>query len=151
MKKVFLDNVDFNNKTSFVGVNLSVINFTLAILLEDLARGQQRIVSLKQKHKILAAILEATCDYGRSFTRFFLWCLGVILFFAITYTLIPNSLNKNSFWDSIYFSALTFVTMNFDIQPVSTFGKVLVVIEAGIGYLMTGLLVAILLRRTIGD
>ena len=45
MNGVFLDNVDFDNRTSFTGVNINAINFTLAALLEDLALGQARIIN----------------------------------------------------------------------------------------------------------
>lgn len=151
MNGVLIDNVEYNNKTSFKAVNLKAINFTLAFLLEDFANNQQRIENLKDKHPILAKILEITCDYGRSFTRFFAWCLTVIILFGILYAIIPNSLDRTGFWNSLYFSFATFTTLSSNIQVLSVFGKLLVVIEAAIGYLMTGLLIAILVRRTIGD
>ncbi len=151
MSGALIDNVEFNNKTSFTGVNLKAINFTLAVLLQDFAAGQQRIVNLKSKHPILAIFLKITCDYGRSFSRFLFWCLAVILGFGLIYSLVPGSLSKSGFWHSAYFSAMVFTTLGSDIQVVSVFGKILAIIEAAIGYLMTGLLVAILVKKTIGD
>ena len=47
MTGVLIDNVEFNNKTSFIGVNLKAVNFTLAVLLQNFATGQQRIENLK--------------------------------------------------------------------------------------------------------
>ncbi|MBW4623911.1 MAG: pentapeptide repeat-containing protein [Cyanosarcina radialis HA8281-LM2] len=151
MNGVLIDNVKFNNKTSFRGVNLSAINWNLALLVQDLANGQQRIENLKAKHPILAIFLRITCDYGRSFVRFLLSCLIVVIVFGLLYSLVPGSLSKTNFWDSIYFSAMTFTTTGSDIQAISVVSKILVVIEAAIGYLMTGLLIAILVRRTIGE
>ena len=151
MNGVYTDSVKFNNKTSFLGVNLNSINFTLAVLLQDLALSQQRIANLEKTKPILAAILRSTCDYGRSFTRFFGWCFGIVFVFSFLYFFIPNSLTSNNFWDDLYFSALTFITVTFTIQPVSVAGKVLALIEAGLGYLMTGLLVAILVKKTVGN
>lgn len=151
MKDVLIDNVEFNKKTSFIGVNLHTMNFNLAALLQDYATTQQRIHNLKTKHPILAGFLWITCDYGRSFTRFFIWCLAVVIVFSLLYTLIPGSLSKPGFWNSLYFSTMAFTTLGSDIQAVSPVGKMLVVIEGAIGYLMTGLLVAILVRKTIGD
>nr|WP_255512216.1 pentapeptide repeat-containing protein [Planktothrix sp. FACHB-1355] len=157
MDGVFLDNVDFDNRTSFTGVNLSAINFTLAALLQDLALGQARIINLEKKRPILAFVLKNTCDYGRSFPRFFLSCAIVILVFSLAYTVLPGSLakigsaNSLSFWDNLYFSMMTFTTSSTDIQPISILGKILVAIETATGYLLTGLLVAILVKRTIGD
>ena len=151
MSDVLIDNVEFNNKTSFIGVNLNTMNFNLAALLQDFATAQQRIDNLKNKHPLLAGFLSVTCDYGRSFTRFFLWCLAVVIVFGILYSLIPGSISKPGFWNSLYFSTMAFTTLGSDIQAVSPVGKILLVIEAAIGYLMTGLLVAILVKRTIGD
>ncbi len=150
MTGVLIDNVEFNSKTSFSGVNLNAVNFTLAVLLQDFATGQQRIENLKTRHPILAVFLRITCDYGRSFTRFFLCCVLAIFAFSLLY-LVPGCLNKSGFWNSLYFSALTFTTLGSDIQPVSILGKIFLILEAAIGYLMTGLLVAILVRKTIGD
>jgi len=146
MTGVYTDSVKFNNKTSFLGVNLNSVNFTLAVLLQDLALSQQRIANLETTKPILAAVLRITCDYGRSFSRFFFWCFSIVFIFGISYFFIGNSLTSNDFWDSLYFSALTFITVTFTIQPVSAFGKILALIESGIGYLMTGLLVAILVQ-----
>lgn len=151
MNNVLIDHVEFNKKTSFIGVVLNTMNFNLAAQLQDHATTQQRIDNLKNNHPILAGFLWLTCDYGRSFTRFIFWCLVVVIVFGMLYTLIPSSLSKPGFWNSLYFSTMTFITLGSDIQAVSPVGKILVVIEAALGYLMTGLLVAILVRRTIGD
>ena len=54
MDRALLDNVEFSNKTSFVGVNLNAVNFTLAALLQDLAITQQRIANLESTQPKLA-------------------------------------------------------------------------------------------------
>ncbi len=46
---------------------------------------------------------------------------------------------------------MTFATSGTDIQAASSMGRILTVAETAIGYLMTGLLVSILVKRTIGD
>jgi len=44
-----LDNVKYDSKTSFIGVNLNSINFNLTALLEELAVSQQnRILEIKK-------------------------------------------------------------------------------------------------------
>ncbi|MBD1908942.1 hypothetical protein NDI37_17955 [Funiculus sociatus GB2-A5] len=87
-----MDNVDFDSKTSFIGVNLNEINFTLAALIQESALGQARIINLERKRPILAAFLRISCDYGPSFPRFFFWCLAVIIFFILAYNFLPASL-----------------------------------------------------------
>lgn len=150
MDQVLIDNANFNQKTDFVGVKLGQIDFTLAEQLRDHAYSQQRIESLKRRYPRFAWFLWVVCDYGRSFGRFFTWCVGVTLFFAGLYY-FTGALNHLDFWSALIFSLMTFVGGNSDIQVMSWLGRVLTVVQAISGYLMTGLLVAILVRRTIGD
>jgi hypothetical protein len=151
MQDVLIDNASFDNRTSFTGVRLSSINFTLAEHLKDFAFGQQRIANLESKYPRVAFLLWLTCDYGRSFPRFLMWCGGMVLGFAILYAVVPQAISKTGFWNSLYFSIMTFTTTGSEIQAMSPWGKILVSIEASIGFLMTGLLVSILVKRTIGD
>lgn len=52
--------------------------------------------------------------------------------------------------NSLYFSMLTFTTLGYaNIYPASFFGKLLVTVEVTLGYVMLGLLVAILSKRVI--
>ncbi|MDZ8071154.1 MAG: pentapeptide repeat-containing protein [Nostoc sp. DedQUE08] len=151
MKDVLIDHVEFSNKTSFTGVSLRSIDFNLSALLQEYATNQQRIESLKSKHPILAKILYVTCDYGRSLSRFIFCCLVVVVSFSLIYWLSAGSLSKLGFWNSLYFSIMAFTSFGSEIHALSTAGKFLTTIEVITGYLMTPLLVAILVRKTIGD
>jgi len=145
--ETFLDHVKFDKRTSFVGVDLHKINFTLATLLYDLALTQQRISELEKNHKIFARFLRWTCDYGRSFLRYILW----VTVFIVSYAVIYFSLMDKSFLDCLYFSVVTFATVGYgDILPITPLEKIIVVTEIMIGYLMGGLLIAILAKRVIG-
>ena len=57
MEGVLLDNVLFDLNTSFLGVNLALVNFTLAVLLKQQALDQARIDSLKKNS------LVSPCSY----------------------------------------------------------------------------------------
>ena len=152
MDRALIDNAEFDNRTTFVGVNLNTINFTLSWLLQNLAIGQRRIQHLKKKNPNFALFLKYTCDYGRSIYRWLLCVLTVLLFFGLAYWLIPETINKKGFVNSMYFSFITFTTLGYgDIVPISILGKILVIIEVFLGYVMGGLLVAILARKMIGD
>ena len=145
-----VDTVLFDTETSLRHVNLNAINFTMRPLLEDLAMGQQRIADLEANHKFLAAALRISCDYGRSFGRFFLWVFGLIGLFGLLYA-IPGTTSATGIPNNIYFSVVTFTTLGYgDIVPLSVLGKVLVLIEVMVGYVMLGLLVGIISRRVIG-
>ena len=145
-----VDTVMFDADTSLRHVNLNAVNFTMRPLLEDLAIGQQRIADLEANHRILAAVLRTSCDYGRSFGRFFLWVFGLIIVFGLLYT-FPGTTSASGVFDNLYFSVVTFTTLGYgDIVPVSALGRVLVIIEVMVGYMMLGLLVGIISRRVIG-
>jgi hypothetical protein len=150
MKDVLIDNPDFNNKTSFIGINLNNIDFTLASLLHELAIGQQKIVHLEKRNPFFAKFLRLSCDYGRSFGRFLLCCISVILIFSLMYYITPNAVNSHNFLDCLYFSILTFMRMgSTDFHPASGIGRLITMTEVSISYIMLGLLVALFSRRII--
>lgn len=145
-----VDTVIFDSASSLRHVNLNAINFTMRPLLEDLAAGQQRIADLEENHKVLAAALRISCDYGRSFARFFLWVFCAIVVFGFLYA-IPGTTSADGFLNNRYFSAVTFTTLGYgDIHPVSGLGCGLVVVEVMLGFVMLGLLGGIVSRRVIG-
>ena len=151
MTGVLVDNADFDHETKFSGVNLNSINFTLAALLQDVVVGQQRIEHLERRYPMFALFLKLTCDYGRSFGRFLVCSISIIILFGVIYKLFPGSINVDDLGSSMYFSVVTFTTLGYgDLFPVSALGKVIVIIEVLLGYIMIGLLVAILSRRIIG-
>jgi hypothetical protein len=152
MNDAFLDNAIFDLKTTFTGVDIRHVNFNLAALLQDQARGQQRIAHLKSRHPTLAFLLRWTCNYGQSLGLWGLWVLGAIFFFAGLYAIFPMTIGGHGIFDAVYFSVTTFSTLGLgDIVPRSSLGKLVVMIEVTTGYLMGGLLVAILVRRLIGN
>lgn len=152
---VLLDNVVFDSKTNLLGVNLNAVNFTYATLLYDLALTQQRIQQLNHHAPIFAGFLRISCDYGRSFSRYMAWVVAFIVSYAGLYWLFPSFLNAvpttRSLIDCLYFSMVTFATVGYgDITPVSIAGRLIVMSEIAVGYIMGGLLVAILAKRVIG-
>lgn len=156
MDGVIIDNAISNSKTNFTGVNTNSINFTFAAMVQDVALTQNRIASMERQQPVLAYFLRVTSDYGRAFFRFLLWCLGVILLFGYIYFLVPGAIALNNqsvnLGNSIYFSFVVFTTLGFgDILPVTTLGRSIVILEVTIGYIMLGLLIAILSRRVFGS
>ena len=57
----------------------------------------------------------------------------------------------NVFFDSFYFSVITFTTLGYgDILPLNNIAKAVVISEVLIGFVMLGLLVGIISRKVIG-
>lgn len=152
MDSVLIDKANFDNNTTFYGVNLFKINFTLATLLKDLAEDQQRILTLEETKPITAFLLKWSCDYGRSFSLFFFWTFSIIFGFSLIYLCSCSGISSiNSYIDSLYFSVITFSTLGYgDILPTNSLGKIVVMLEVFFGYIMLGLLVGIISRRVIG-
>lgn len=147
LEGALLDNVAFDSKTSLLGVKLHTVNFVLATLLQDLAITQQRIQQLEQHHPLFAAFLRYSSDYGRSFNRYLAWVLVFVTGYATVYWVLMGK----SWLDCLYFSTVTFATVGYgDILPTTLLEKIVVMSEIGIGYLMGGLLVAILAKRVLG-
>jgi len=152
MNDAFLDNAVYDIGTTFTGVDIRQVNFNLAALLQDQARTQQRIAHLNSRHPALAFVLRWTCNYGQSLGLWALWVAGTILIFAGLYAIFPQMVNGRGYFDAIYFSVTTFSTLGLgDITPTSDIGKLTVMLEVILGYLMGGLLIAILVRRLIGN
>jgi hypothetical protein len=151
LENTLLDNVKFDRYTSFQGVDLHKVNFTFATLLYDLALSQQRIQQLEEHHRWFARFLWLSSDYGRSFSRYFIWVAIFIFGYAAIYYLLDEPATPCNFLDYLYFSVVTFATVGYgDIVMVSAIGKMVVISEIILGYLMGGLLVAILAKRVIG-
>lgn len=153
LDNALLDNVKFNRNTSFQGVDLHKVNFILATLLYDLALSQQRIQQLEEHHKWFARFLRYSSDYGRSFSCYFAWVAVFIVGYACIYFLVDEAKvhGTRTFLDYLYFSVVTFATVGYgDIVMVNIIGKLVVISEILLGYLMGGLLVAILAKRVIG-
>ena len=93
LDRTYLDNVLFDNETSFLGVDLNAVNFTLATLLHDLALSQQRIQQLETHYPLFAFFLRVTCDYGRSFWRYAIWVFGLVVVYTIIYASVPTLLS----------------------------------------------------------
>ncbi len=153
MNQTFFDNVKFDLKTSFIGINLNQINSNLAILLLDQAKFQQRVQGLKEKHPLASWILKVTCFYGQSLSLWAFWVLAVIFFFSTLFWFFPNFIkgHDRSFLDCLYFSFVTFTTLGYgDIIPNHYIGKLCAMIEVSLGYVMGGLLIAILSKKIWG-
>jgi uncharacterized protein YjbI with pentapeptide repeats len=151
MDGVLIDDVEFDDRTSFHGIDLKTINFNLAALLQESALADLRIQHLKRRNPILAWFLKITCDYGRSFPRFLCCCLILIIIFGFGFYTLPHALSIGNLWDCMFFSFLCFIKASSkDLFVTSTLGQLLFISEATIGYIMLGVLIAIIVRKTIG-
>lgn len=151
LDEAMVDNAIYDLETSFVGVDIRRVNFNLASMLQDQARFQQRIAHMKQRNPCLAFALRVTCNYGQSLSLWAMWIVGFMVTFAVIFMHLPGE-REVGFIEALYFSVITFTTVGYgDIAPVTMAGKVAVMVQASLGYMMGGLLIAILTKRLIGN
>ncbi len=78
--------------------------------------------------------------------------VGMITLFGMFFWLCPGAISEKGPFNALYFSFVTFTTLGYgDILPLTTIAKVAVILEASFGYLMGGMLIAILARKVMGD
>ena len=98
-------------------------------------------------------IFFAFCGHGEKPSRAFLIISSFIFIFSFIFShfnLIMKSSCENpvGYWESFYFSIITFTTLGYgDILPRDAVGQILVIIEVMVGYFMLGALVAIIIRK----
>jgi len=152
VKETLVDNVQIDHNTKLLSIDISGLNTNFALNFIAEVRDQQRIYELRERHPWFAEFLRISSDYGRSLFRWALWTLAVIIGFGLTFTFWPDNVKGISGGlDGIYFSVVTFTTLGFgDIYPATVLGKVLVMAEVVVGYIMGGVFIAILTRRVLG-
>lgn len=129
---------------------------------------QQFIRAFKKANPMLARLWRWSSDYGRNLGLWAFWSLFFALLFAITYMPFPSWLpewiqewspqfhqatgqysgESLTFWNSFYFSIVTFTTLGFgDVVADNATARFLVTMEVIFGYLMLGGLISIFANK----
>lgn len=129
---------------------------------------QQFIRAFKKANPMLARLWRWSSDYGRNLGMWAFWSLFFALLFAIAYMPFPSWLpawiqewspqfhqatgtysgESLTFWNSFYFSIVTFTTLGFgDVVADNATARFLVTMEVIFGYLMLGGLISIFANK----
>ena len=160
---IIMDLVLHNNNSNFIKSKefkklKQISNQNYDYPLEDYFYIWEKRMQREQYTKFQKFIDERFWDkcigYGMEPVKLWKFLYRVFLFFTALF-LIPNTLTSLSdsisihWYDKIYFSAITFLTIGYgDLQPIGI-GKIIAPIEGFFGLLLTGGFVAILLRKLI--
>ena len=100
-------------------------------------------------HAILYWLWRVTSDCGRSFSRWALWTVLVVLLFAGLYGFVDIDYGDHpTFLSPIYFSVVTLTTLGYgDVLPASVAAQVVVMAEVILGYIALGGLISILANK----
>ncbi len=104
-------------------------------------------------------IWKITCNCGRSFWPWVVWCVAVAVGFAVAYHLADvqgtrlvelDGPHTPNFVTYLYFSVVTFTTLGFgDVTPINHTGEVVVMAEVILGYVGLGGLISIFTTKLI--
>ena len=129
---------------------------------------QQFIRAFNKANPMLARLWRWSSDYGRNLGLWAFWSLFFTLLFAIAYMPLPSWLPEwiqewspqfhqatgkysgetLTFWNSFYFSIVTFTTLGFgDVVADNAIARFLVTMEVIFGYLMLGGLISIFANK----
>jgi len=101
---------------------------------------------------------KVTCDCGRSFLRWAVWCLGFAVLFGFIFWLggvveVPGPSETGRQPNALtyfYFSIVTFTTLGFgDVTPTGNAGEIWVMLEVILGYVGLGGLISIFTTKLI--
>ena len=110
---------------------------------------QQFVRSIRKSHKVWSRLWRWTCDYGRSWWRWIVVAVSIILicgFFYGQHGIGTDGWNLTPF----YMSVVVFTTLGFgDVVPIDTTGRIVVMVEVLSGYIMLGLLLGVLQQRVL--
>jgi uncharacterized protein YjbI with pentapeptide repeats len=121
------------------------------------ARGRGPAV-MREWPPPLWLLWKVTCDCGRSFLRWAVWCLGIALVFGLIFWLggvveVPGPSEAGREANALtyfYFSIVTFTTLGFgDVTPTGNAGEIWVMLEVILGYVMLGGLISIFTTKLI--
>jgi len=107
-----------------------------------------RKVTSRRNDRVAGWLSWAVFGHGERWRRLFLWIAGFILVFALIYfaigTLIPNT-----FLNSLYYSAVSFITLGYGswVKEATGWVKGLGVFEAFLGFFMMTLLLVTFVRK----
>ncbi len=129
---------------------------------------QQFIRAFSKANPILARLWRWSSDYGRNLGLWAFWSLIIAFLFALAYMPFPSwtpdwmqtlspqfhqatgqySGEPLTFWNSFYFSIVTFTTLGFgDVVADNATARLLVTLEVILGYLMLGGLISIFANK----
>ncbi len=119
--------------------------------------AKRKTMHLKNPMRILNLIFgDLLCKYGTSFTRVMAWSAVIIVICAVLFTkysslLYHNTVVHPSFFDSLYFSTVSFTTLGYGDYHAVGFMRYIAALESFFGAALMSLFTVIVARQIIRD
>ncbi len=135
-------------KASWIRSDIRDVDFGGAYLLRRFIIDQNYLHEFRNQSRLHEWLYRAwwiTSDCGRSFLRWSVLIIAMILGFGAAYQVVDLDLGSHPTpLSPLYFSVVTLTTLGFgDVQPASTSAQILVMLEVTFGYLLLGGLLSI--------
>lgn len=139
-------------KASWIGVDDRDTDFRGAYTLRRQIVDENYLHEFRSRGRGNAALYWmwwATSDCGRSFLRWALWTVLVVVIFAGVFDFVSIDYGDHpTFLSSIYFSVVTLTTLGYgDVVPASPAAQLVVMTEVVLGYVALGGLISILANK----
>ena len=139
-------------EASFIGARILNVDFCGAYLVRRFIMDQNYLHEFRQQNRTASAVYWvwwATSDCGRSFTRWSLWTVLIMVLFGIAFQFVPMDYGDyQTPLSSFYYSVVTLTTLGYgDVLPAAMSAQVLAMLEVVIGYVMLGGLLSIFANK----
>ena len=150
-------------KADWIGADIRNIDFTGAYLLRQHIIDENFLYEFRRQSKLTKYVYYVwkwTSDCGRSLTRWGLFLLLNVVFFALIYWGLDQALPEGAshlknidnleggFIRYLYYSVVTFTTLGYgDVSPTTSIGQGVLIVHITIGYLGLGALLSILATK----
>ena len=143
--------VDFE-RARWIGVDIRETDFRAAMRLRRMILDQNYLEEFRNASRASSLVYHVwwlTSDCGRSFGRWALWTVGMLLLFAGLYGVVDVDYGPHpTALSPLYYSVVTLTTLGYgDVLPASTAAQVVAMIEVLIGYLALGGLMSIFANK----
>jgi uncharacterized protein YjbI with pentapeptide repeats len=135
-------------RTNWIGADIADVDFCGAYLVRRTIMDQNYLHEFRSKSRTNALLYRlwwATSDCGRSFVRWGLWTVFLVVAFAALFQLVAVDYGEHATpMSSLYYSVVTLTTLGYgDVVPASAAAQLLAMVEVTLGYLMLGGLLSI--------
>ena len=139
-------------RASWLGVDVREADFRGALQLRRFVLDENYLAEFRARSRATAALYWvwwATSDCGRSFGRWALWTLLLIVSFGLAYPLVEIDYGDHpTRLSPYYFSLVTLTTLGYgDVLPASLPAQALAMLEVSVGYLALGGLISIFANK----
>jgi uncharacterized protein YjbI with pentapeptide repeats len=152
LREARLRGISGHHSANWIGTDIVGVDFCGAYLVRRTIEDQNYLHEFRTQSRLNAGIYWVwwvTSDCGRSFLRWGLWTLMLMVLFAAVYETVKLDLGDHpTVLSSLYYSVVTLTTLGYgDVVPASPAAQIVAMSEVVVGYVMLGGLLSIFANK----